>query len=797
MKRFYFVGNAHLDPIWMWRWQEGSAEAKATVRSALDRMKEYPEFKFVCSSASVYQWIEDFDPAMFEEIRARIREGRWIVVGGWFVQPDCNLPSGEGFARQSLYCQRYFYDRFGVTAETGYNVDSFGHNLMLPQILKKSGMRQYVFMRPQEHEKKMQSDVFLWRSPDGSTLPAYRILERYCQNFTDGESLEEKLNALEKVHAERNSAMLFYGVGNHGGGPTKRNIDLILQSLKEHPEREYVFSTVDDYFTELMRDPTSLPLHTDDLQHHASGCYSAVSAVKTGIREAENALLATEAYDMLAARLIGKKHVTQSLAKAWENVLFCHFHDTAGGCAIEDSYADAALMLAESTSVAKRLENSALQSVSWAIDTSDASKGYPIVLFNANPFDVEELVQINKQTNRITDADGSDCPIQHVQSQVHVCYARADTIFRAKIPAMGYTTYYFKDTTEVSPVHSTVTASDTVLENEHLRVEFEKDTGYIRSIRNKNDGRELLRGKGAVPIVIDESEHDTWSHAKNFFTNRVGVFSDATVKVLESGPVRATVKVVNRYGASTLTQYFSLTTDAKMLDVRAKIDWHEHHKMLKLAYETAAANANAYYEIPFGVIERPADGEEEPGQRWVATCNGTEGYAIINSNKYSSSVEDGTLLFTVIRSPLYGDHGKERNEECSFTDQGEHRFRYAFTEVTRGEWSTLIRAGRQFNTPATVILENNHHGTLPNHFRGIECSSPNVQISTIKRSEDGQGTILRLYETEGRATECTVSGALLPVPLCVHVTPWSVDTYYLPDGESAWREVLLTEFDKQ
>jgi len=795
MKKFYFVGNAHLDPIWMWRWQEGSAEAKATVRSALDRMKEYPDFKFVCSSASVYQWIEDFDPSMFEEIRERIREGRWIVVGGWHVQPDCNLPSGEGFARQSLYSQRYFYDRFGVTAETGYNVDSFGHNLMLPQILKKSGMKQYVFMRPEEHEKRMPSDAFLWRSPDGSTLPAYRILERYCQNFNDGAILEEKLNALEQRHAERDSAMLFYGVGNHGGGPTKRNIDLILQSQETHPDREYVFSTIDDYFTELMRKPSRLPIHTDDLQHHASGCYAAVSAVKTGIREAENALLATEIYSMMAAYLIGKRHVTQTLAKAWKNVLFCHFHDTAGGCAIEDSYTDATLMLSESTSIAKRLENSALQSISWAIDTSDASRGYPIVLFNANPFDVEELVQINKQTNRITDADGNPLPIQHVQSQVHVCYGRADTIFRACVPAMGYATYYFKDIPEVPTMQSAVNASGMLLENEHLRVEFDPNTGYIRSIRNKVNGRELLRGKGAVPIVIDESEHDTWSHGKNFFTKRVGVFSDATVKVLENGPVRATIKVVNRYGASTLTQYFSLTAGAKLLDVRAKIDWHEHHKMLKLAYETAATNGGAYYEIPFGVIERPADGEEEPGQRWVAVCSDTEGYAIINSNKYSTSVEDGTILFTVIRSPLYGDHGKARNEECVFTDQGEHRFRYSFCEAACGDWSPLIRAGRQFNTPVTIILENNHIGRLPDRFRGIECSAPNVQISAIKRSEDGHGTVLRLYEAEGRAVECTVTGALLPAPLTTHLTPWSINTYYLPDGIPKWKEVLLTEFD--
>ena len=794
MKRFYFVGNAHLDPVWMWRWQEGSAEAKATVRSALDRMKEYPDFKFVCSSASVYQWIEDFDPAMFEEIKERIREGRWIVVGGWFVQPDCNLPSGEGFARQSLYCQRYFHNRFGVCATIGYNVDSFGHNLMIPQILQKSGMTKYVFMRPGEHEKHMPS-VFLWRSPDGSTVPAYRIHERYCQNFRDAEDLENKLNELAGVLSPDESGMMFYGVGNHGGGPTKHNIDLILQNRAQHPERENIFSDITDYFDEIMTDPSRLPIHEDDLQHHASGCYSAVSAVKTGIRRAENALLAAEAYNVMAARLCNKPYVTGILSEAWKNVLFCHFHDIAGGCSIESAYDDASAMLSESRSIAARLENSALQTVSWAIDTSDASRGYPIVLFNANPFDVEEVVQINKKASCITDRDGKSLPIQHVQSQSHVCYARPDTIFRASIPAMGYATYYYTESTDATVFSSPVSANTNSLENEHLRVTFDTEAGHIISILNKDDRRELLGGRGAVPIVIDETAHDTWSHAMNFFTKRIGTFDRGEITVIENGPVRATVKVVNRYNGSTLTQYFSLTAGEKTLDVRANLDWHEQHKMLKIAYETAAKDAKAYYEIPFGVIERPADGEEEPGQRWVATANDAEGYALVNDNKYSASVEDGTLLLTAIRSPLYGDHGRERNAECRYTDQGEHHFRYVFTEMKKDEWSPLIRMGRMLNTPTTVILENNHHGTLSDRFRGIACSAQNVQISAIKRSEDGKGTVLRLYESEGRATECTVSGALLPAPLHAKVTPWSINTYYLPDNTTAWREVLLTEFD--
>ena len=794
MKQFYFVGNAHLDPAWMWRWQEGSAETKATLRSALDRMNEYPDFKFVCSSASAYEWIEDFDPAMFEEIKQRIREGRWIVVGGWYVQPDCNLPSGEGFARQSLYSQRYFHDRFGVTAVTGYNVDSFGHNLMLPQILKKSGMKQYVFMRPGPHEKEMPANAFRWRSPDGSEIPVYRIRACYNENFKELSELTDSLAELEKFQEGMESGMVFYGVGNHGGGPTKRNIELIMQAQKEFPENKYVFSDLNDYFESMEEQFKDLPLHTDDLQHHASGCYSAVSAVKAGIRRAENGLLEAEGYNMVAANVLGKKYLTEQFKDAWKNVLFCHFHDIAGGCSVEDVFTDSGYMLSESISIAERLKNSALQSLSWAIDTSSASRGFPIVVFNPHPFDIEDTVQINKQLDCIVDGEGNEVPLQHVQSQTIMCMGRSDTLFTARVPAMGYATYYYLPEAKVTH-ENTLKAEGNVLENAHVRVEFDPQTGYIRSMFNKDEQRQMLGGESAVPVIIDEHEHDTWSHARNFFTKQVGVFGDAKLTVLEKGPVRATVKVVSRYGASTLTQYFSLGTEDTTLTVRAKIDWQEHHKMLKLAYNMAVEAPRAFYEIPFGVIERPVDGEEEPGYRWVAVADDKSGYALLNNSKYSFSVKDSTLNLTVVRSPLYGDHGGARNDECVFTDQGLHEFTYAITEAKMGEWSPIITKARLFNTHATAVVENNHKGTQADTFCGLTVSAPNVQISAIKRAEDGQGLVVRMYETEGKETPVVVSGALLPASLSVTVAPWSIQTYLLKDGESTWREVLLTEFD--
>lgn len=217
MAKIHLIGNAHLDPVWLWRWQEGFSEILATYRSALDRMNEFPDYKFTSACAVYYQWIEKMDKDMFDEICMRIKDGRWCVAGGWFLQPDCNIPSGESFARHGLISQRYFKEKFGVTAKTGYNVDSFGHNAALPQILKKSGMDNYVFMRPFPNEQGRDEDVFIWESADGTKVPTYRI--PYFYNI-DLKKLDKLDLIKEKADKQNIDLMAFFGVGNHGGGPT-------------------------------------------------------------------------------------------------------------------------------------------------------------------------------------------------------------------------------------------------------------------------------------------------------------------------------------------------------------------------------------------------------------------------------------------------------------------------------------------------------------------------------------------------------------------------------------------------
>lgn len=795
-KHIYMIGNAHLDPVWMWQWQEGYAEVKATFRSALDRMKEFPEFKFTCAAAITYQWIEECCPEMFEEIRQRVREGRWILAGGWWIQPDCNLPCGESFIRHGLLSQRYFYEKFGKTATVGYNVDSFGHNLALPQILKKSGMDAYVMMRPMEHEKHLPT-VFLWQSPDGSTVPVFRIPFSYCCDFGTKEEMDARIRSVcDVTNADADTTMVFYGVGNHGGGPTKRNIGFI-EELKETYAQEGVqlhYGGPNDFFARLQADSTPLPLHTDDLQHHASGCYSAVSAIKNANRLCETRLIAAEKYAAVAHALAGYPYPAEKLRTGWKNTLFNQFHDTLGGCSIKPAYQDALEFAGEALSIAAKVQNAALQTLSWEIDTSDGQYT-PIVVFNPHSWPLRAPVRVNcpfgKALGMIQDPEGETVSCQPIRSESESCWNSPDSLFIAELPPMGWKVYHGYAVADQAESNE-FRVSETLLENNRLRVTFDAATGRITGMLDKLNSRQLLDGEGARVIVIDETEHDTWSHGRNFFDREIGCFDNAETEVLECGTVRAVLKVTSRYNQSALTQIFMLYAGSDKLMVHCTIDWHEKHRMAKICYPAALTSPEAFYQIPYSHIQRPCDGEEESGQKWVA-LRGREGaLAILNNNKYSFSAKDHTLMLTAVRSPIYADHGNVRTKESPYTDQGSHDFSYAVYAPSGFAFSDLDRAAEEFNTPPTVIKENNHSGTLPQQFAGAFTDSAHVLIAAVKQSEDQSGFIVRAYEADGTDTDCTLHLPALRCDVSLHFTPYTIKTLLItPSGCS---EVNMIEF---
>ncbi len=770
MKKVHLIGNSHIDPVWLWRWQEGFAEIKATFRSTLDRMKEFPELKFSSNCSSYYMWIEKSDPNMFEEIKARVKEGRWCIVGGMLVQPDCNIPSGEAFARHALISQRYFENKFGVRAHTGYNVDSFGHNGNMPQILRESGMDSYVFMRPMSHELTLEHNLFNWKSADGSSIKAYRIPEVYCVRELEAEPYKKTAD-IDTPYDQ----MLLFGVGNHGGGPTIELLDWMKKNLGE----EFIYSTPDEYFKSVK--DAEVPTREGDLLYHAQGCYSANSKIKEYNRRSENKLIEGERYSVLSKHLMGTEYPAAELNKAWKNVLFNQFHDVLDGCCIKEAYDDAAHVSEEALAIADREINFACQQISWNIDTLGDRKlpkypfsspeetvidGLPLVVFNSLAHEVKQVVTVHgiNPDYRIpgggvlayvTDSQGNKIPSQTVRSSRTNLDDKLATAFIATVPALGYATYHLYHNGEQCKYDVAFTCSENSLENSKLRLVFDEKTGELTSIFDKENGRELL-SSASETVLIDETALDTWGHNVYEYQKVAEKCTEGSLKLLEAGAVRATMRSTQRIGNSTVRRDYILAADSDVIKVKTTVDFHEKHRMLKLRLPVNAKAPEAFAELPFGFIQKGTLGKEEICGSAVVIREGDRGITVANDSKYSFDVLGNVYSMTVLRGAIYADHYAvdQRDDECEYMDQGISSFEYSISPYK--SISDAKHRAEELNSPVFAITETFHKGELPPVYSGIKVSAENVIVTAVKKCEDDDSIVLRCVEIENRDTDAEI-----------------------------------------
>lgn len=751
-KKLYLIGNAHIDPVWLWTWQDGVSEVLATFRSALDRMKDFEDFKFTAACASYYRWVEKLDPAMFEEIKERVKEGRWNIVGGWFLQPDCNIPSGESFARHTLISQRYFKEKFGVTAKTGYNVDSFGHNASLPKILNAGGMDNYVFMRPMEFEKpELKEHLFNWESPDGSKVCTFRIFHEYCIRNTDF-----LLSIQERADADDKDYMAFYGVGNHGGGPTIELINRInnLEGING------VYSTVDEYFGDTDKD--ELVTVRDELQHHARGCYSAETAVKTMNRKCEQNLITAEKVCVLANHLVGMKYPHEELNRAWENVLFNQFHDIMGGCALKKGYDDALYAYGETMNITEHIINDALQFIARSVDTLKGETlpsfkyhhanvwehevlGTPIFVFNPHTWTVKQTIAVRAGcATRVTDSEGNEIPFQMEHNDTLTYGTKRNILtFDAEVPPMGYAVYrVFMEKPSDKTFEPAVKIDGLTMENDKVRVEFDCVTGDICKFYVKKTGKYII-DKPCGAILLDETAADTWAHNVVFLGDKVAEFQNARFDVYEEGPVRCILRVTTTCANSVLRRDYILAADSDRVDVKVKVDFREKHRTLKFAFPISG---KVTAEIPYGTFSREIASGEEPCGMWIAS----DDVCVANDSKYGYDTIDGEMRLTVMRGAIYADHGQQRGEFEEYMDQGIHEFTYSvYPFVSKAD---ATRRACELNAPLRHIDDSFHDGKLPEKYAAFEGGSDNVIITAVKKAEDGDTDVVRFYEIEGKNT---------------------------------------------
>ncbi|MDR1162143.1 MAG: hypothetical protein LBK45_07360 [Tannerellaceae bacterium] len=763
--RFRMVGHGHIDPVWLWRWAEGVSVVHSTFRSALDRMKETPGMVFACSSAQFYQWVADSDPKMLEEIRKRIREGRWNVVGGWWIEPDMNIPSGEAMVRQGLYGQLTMQRLLGVRAKVAFNPDSFGHTATLPQIITKQGMENYVFMRPQRHEKTIPADLFWWEGPDGSRVLTYRIQ----QSYTDNRSVRGRMESILQIAAAEpaKTFMAFYGVGDHGGGPTKENLRSIEEIKQEEGAPAVMYSSVDAYFEEIRKTASlSIPTVKDDLQHHAVGCYTSESAIKKGNRLSEAALVTAEKIASLGALHWNNAYPKEQFDAAWKKLLFLQFHDSLAGSSLVSHSEDAKEGYGYALDVAHQATWLAVQKLEWQIATEDPDSEY-MVVFNPHAWEVKANIQYDFGWNAlpgsaaVLDGEGHSLPYQWVLGESQTG-GRKGLVVQATLPAMGYRQIRITKG-EPYTISKPASAGGNTLENEYYKIRF--STHGTLSLLDKETGREVFANgaKGCRAIIIND-QSDAWGHDVKAYDEETGAFGEANIKVLCNGPLKATLRVTSHYGRSKLVIDWSLYAGQRAIEAEATLHWHERQKMLKLSFPVDVQQPVATYETAYGFIAREANGNEDPGQRWIDVTGqqetATYGLAVMNDAKYGYAISGSDMRITIVRSPVFAHHDPKKldiDQEYVWMDQGIQTFRMRLLPHKDG-WreAGIPRMAEEFISHPVALYQGIHPGSLPKSASFLLADKENMIVSSVKKAEVGDDWIIRCIETDGRETSASL-----------------------------------------
>jgi len=772
----HMIGNAHLDPVWLWRWTEGYEALVATYRAALDFLRETETFIFTSSSAAMYAWIEESEREMFEEIRGRVQEGRWHIVGGWWIQPDCNIPAGESFVRQALYGQHYFRDKLNVTATVGYNVDSFGHACTLPQLLAKAGLLFYIFFRPGRHEKDLSEEIFWWEAPDGSRVLAHRPPGHYPYADDDMYSRVRQLGA-DRIRDLRDVA-IFYGVGNHGGGPTRAQIEKVRIASRDPTLPRLVFGRLDRFFEQAQAQRQDYPVLRDELQHHARGCYTVHTGVKRWNREAEASLGTAEAFSTLAAELATADYPHAALTQAWQDVLFNQFHDILAGTSLPEAYEDARDLYGEARTLAGRALWIAVQALARRADTrppfagSGRGEGQAILVFNPLPWPARRPVQVDLPFGGSTDLrlvgrDGEPIAQQLVGGSCLISSGKSMRLLcLEELPPLGHRLYFLRRR-DAAASQSALNIGPGLLENAYWRLEIGPSSGHIVGLYDKHRGVDVFSGPAAVPLVL-EDRSDTWGHDVVAYRDAIGRFDRGAVRIEESGPVRAALRATSTYKQSTIAQTFRLYRDSPRIEVNLELDWHEQFRMLKLAFPVNVSEPVTTSSVPYGHLVREASGDEEPCGPWVDVSGRAErhegsldyGLALITDSKHGYDTCGSEIRLSVLRSPIYAWHDPARPEpdrEYLFMDQGRSLLQYWLVPHA-GPWqdADVVRDAMAINRPPIVVNEFGHEGAAPDVWTGAEAGPENIILSALKRAEDRDGIIVRLWETAGRTAQAWV-----------------------------------------
>lgn len=828
---FHLLPNAHLDPVWLWDWREGLNEGLITCRTILDLMDADPDLTFIRGESAIYEHIELTDPATFARIKKYIKQGRWDPVGGTYIQPDTNLPHAETFARHYHTGIRYFLDKFNRRVKVAWAADSFGHAAGIPEILAASGIHGIAFCRPDNNLVPIAKSAFWWQSPSGSRVLAYRPPVGWYG--AERHELPQRLDALLADARKHNlqNVGVFFGLGNHGGGPTRRQIADIRAWAYAHPDIDVTFSTlhrlIDSLYAEVKTKGDSLlPTHTGELNFCLRGCYSSVAKFKFAYRHTENHLLRAEKVSTAISTLLpspkrprtGLSHRDPTdLANAWRSILFNSFHDILPGSSIERAFDDQLASLGGALHATQQAELSSLNALAFQIDTTispvvgDMPTGVPMLVFNPHPHEYQGFIELEASLDyrpiwkyhnnvdalpvRVLSPDGTVLPHQITRNE-HSCMVplawRKRALLPVTLPPMGWSLFEIAYVEGAKPPRITnpVIATSSRIDNGVFTVEA-KPGGRGITIRRK--GKPFF--SAPLTAVTYEDPWGSWGamdeDPSSLALSKVRhAWKVTQVQLLESGPLRATLWIRLEGGSSRLDLTCSLSRNRDAVDVSARLMWTERSARLKLVMPIAskADKLNAEYEVPAATVTRTPSGEV-PGGRWVRVKRpNKQSFGFASDSLYNFDQHDGAFRATICRASRYANDVSTPPDVEPWrpaVDSGELKFRFLLSPGG----NDLPRLAAELEQPILTLPVPPHPGRLARSSSILSLAPDSVRLLAFKPAADGDGFVLRIQETSDKpsAPKLKILGRAVKLR---PTRPDAIQTYRLTRTRIGWRAVV-------
>ncbi len=770
--KVYCVGHTHIDVAWLWTLAVTEDKAVRSFSTVLEMMRRYPEYIFMSSQPQLYKYVKKNAPEVYAEIKQRVAEGRWEPEGGMFLEADCNIASGESLVRQFMHGQRFFKEEFGKDNSILWLPDVFGYSAALPQILEKCGLKYFMTTKISWNEfNKMPYDTFEWEGIDGSKVLTHFIPTRDYQKGAIENGFETEhfttyngfLNpsqvkgAWERYNPKylNDEVLMSFGYGDGGGGPTIEMLENQRRLEKGIPGcPRTIMSTAKNFFDRLendVKDNKYLPKWVGELylEYHR-GTYTSMARNKKYNRKSEYAYQNAELYAIMDRELNGSVYPSDVIKEGWEVILRNQFHDILPGSSIKEVYDDSKEEYEKILEINRKMVDTSLKNMTGAINAPKNS----IVVFNPNSFVGNDIVSFDCPT------DIKNPTIYDDQDKLSVQKGKDGTLlFRAiNVPAKGYKTFYLKN--EELADSKKMNVSTSFIENEYFIIKF-NEKGQFNKIYDKVAERDILKeGKcGNVIMSYEDRPHnyDAWD-LNNYYVEKSWEIDQLdSIDVVEDGPVRAAVKISRTYLDSTITQYVFVYKDIPRIDIKNEIDWKEKQIFVKVLFPVDIHTSEASYDIQYGNVKRPTHSNtswdfakfEVCAHKWLDVSEDNYGISVINDCKYGCSVQDSVIGLSMLKSAIYP------NPEA---DKEFHEFSYSLYPH-KGDWreAGTVTNAYQFNNPLVAILKDDEPGLQEPNFSTVCSHDENVVIEIVKKAEDCDDIIVRLYECYNRRTNTGIT----------------------------------------